>query len=93
MNLVRHNRWVSLRNRVKPDTRSDLWCVAGWRCLLGVCSNGGSLAQSLFSRLTHQEETQDVWECEVADELVVVIKFRPVKPGNSVEEKTGMTTG
>jgi len=27
----------------------------------------------------------------VADEFVVVMKFRPVKPGNSVEEKTGMT--
>ena len=29
--------------------------------------------------------------CEVADESVVVMKFRPVKPGNSVEGKTGMT--
>jgi hypothetical protein len=27
--------------------------------------------------------------CEVADEPVVVMKFRPVKPGNSVEGKTG----
>lgn len=40
-----------------------------------------------------KEETQGVWECEVADELVVVKKFRPEKPGNSVEGKTGMTTG
>ena len=29
--------------------------------------------------------------CEVADESVVVRKFRPEKPGNRVEEKTGMT--
>lgn len=28
-------------------------------------------------------------ECEVADAPVVVMKFRPVKPGNSVEDKTG----
>ncbi|MBS97779.1 MAG: hypothetical protein CMI01_03790 [Oceanospirillaceae bacterium] len=29
----------------------------------------------------------------MADEAVVVMKFRPVKPGNSVEGKTGMTAG
>jgi hypothetical protein len=29
--------------------------------------------------------------CGMADDSVVVIKFRPVKAGNSVEEKTGMT--
>jgi hypothetical protein len=29
--------------------------------------------------------------CRVADEPVVVMKSRPVKPGNSVEGKTGMT--
>ena len=29
--------------------------------------------------------------CRVADEPVVVMKSRPVKPGNSVEDKTGMT--
>jgi len=29
----------------------------------------------------------------VADEAVVVTKFWPVKPGNSVEDKTGTTTG
>jgi hypothetical protein len=39
-----------------------------------------------------QEVTQVVPGCEVADEPVVVMKFRPVKPGNSVEEKTGTTT-
>ncbi len=28
---------------------------------------------------------------KMADEFVVVMKFRPMKPGNSVEDKTGMT--
>lgn len=32
-------------------------------------------------------------ECEVADESVVVLKSQPVKPGNRVEEKTGMIFG
>ena len=31
--------------------------------------------------------------CEVADESVVVLKFRPMKIGNYVEDKTGMTCG
>lgn len=30
--------------------------------------------------------------CRVADDPVVAMKFRPMKPGNSVEGKTGMTT-
>ena len=34
--------------------------------------------------------TQELCECEVADEPVVVMKFRPVKAGNSVEGKTEM---
>ncbi|HDZ48104.1 MAG TPA: hypothetical protein ENI10_02500 [Halomonas sp.] len=29
----------------------------------------------------------------MADDAVVVRKFRPVKPGNSVEDKTGSTAG
>ena len=29
----------------------------------------------------------------MADDVVVVMKFRPEKPGNSVEEKTGTTLG
>ena len=41
--------------------------------------------------MSTQEETQDGYECEVADEPVVVIKFRPVKASNGVEDKTGMT--
>ena len=45
------------------------------------------------ARLWKQEEAQVSGGCEVADEPVVVMKFRPEKPGNSVEEKTGMTTG
>lgn len=40
-----------------------------------------------------QEETQDRCWCEVADEPVVVMKSRPVKAGNSVEDKTEMTIG
>ncbi len=36
-----------------------------------------------------QEGTQgQSKQCEVADEPVVVLKFRPVKAGNSVEDKT-----
>ena len=46
-----------------------------------------------MARLSRQEETQVSKGCEVADEPVVVMKFRPMKPGNSVEEKTGTTTG
>lgn len=38
------------------------------------------------------ESQADDWG-EVADEAVVVMKFRPEKPGNSVEGKTGMTRG
>lgn len=39
-----------------------------------------------------QEETQgDVMRCKVADEPVVVMKSRPVKPGNGVEDKIEMT--
>ena len=29
----------------------------------------------------------------MADDSVVVMKFQPMKPGNSVEDKTGMTFG
>ena len=39
-----------------------------------------------------KERSKDVlMQWEVADDSVVVLKFRPVKPGNSVEDKTGMT--
>ncbi len=39
-----------------------------------------------------QEETQGLpMRCEVADDSVVVMKSRPVKAGNSLEDKTGMT--
>ena len=41
-----------------------------------------------------QEETQGRSKrCKVADESVVVMKSRPEKAGNSLEEKTGMTCG
>ncbi|EPW6626181.1 hypothetical protein ACWOWW_004364, partial [Vibrio vulnificus] len=39
----------------------------------------------------HQEVTQDVRWCEVADEPVVVIKARPMKASNGVEDKTKPT--
>ena len=39
--------------------------------------------------MLEQEETQGYSECEVADEPVVVMKFRPVKAGNRLEDKTG----
>ena len=39
-----------------------------------------------------QEETQGfLMRCEVADDSVVVMKSRPVKAGNRLEGKTGMT--
>jgi len=41
-----------------------------------------------------QEETQGFLKrCEVADDSVVVMKSRPEKAGNRLEEKTGMTHG
>ena len=38
-----------------------------------------------------QEETQGWYECEVADEPVVVSKARPMKASNGVEGKTKPT--
>ena len=39
-----------------------------------------------------QEETQGfLMRCEVADDSVVVMKSRPVKAGNRLEDKTGTT--
>jgi len=57
------------------------------------CNNRGSLAlyQEVISRRDIEEVIQQCCECEVADESVVVLKFQPMKPGNSVEDKTGMT--
>ena len=46
-----------------------------------------------FPGIGRQGETQAVYKCEVADEPVVVMKFQPMKPGNSVEDKTETTTG
>ena len=41
-----------------------------------------------------QEETQGrPKRCEVADDSVVVMKSRPEKAGNRLEDKTGMTCG
>jgi len=52
---------------------------------------GEALQHILATRRYGQEETQARIGCEVADESVVVKKFRPAKPGNSVEDKSGMT--
>lgn len=52
----------------------------------------GEASYSSFQDRRHQGETRDnPMLCEVAEESVVVLKFRPVKPGNRVEGKTGMT--
>jgi len=40
-----------------------------------------------------QGESRGRSRCEVADDAVVVRKFRPEMPGNSVEDKTGTTAG
>ncbi len=37
------------------------------------------------------EAEDHLMHCRMADDSVVVFMFRPVKAGNSVEEKTGMT--
>ena len=47
------------------------------------------MAQTFHSR---RDSSLSCW-CEVADDTVVVIKFQPVKAGNSVEGKTEMTLG
>lgn len=58
------------------------------------CSNRGSLTPNpARPEVVVQGESQGHNGCEVADEAVVVRKFRPVKPGNSVEGKTGTTAG
>jgi len=62
----------------------------------GQSNNWGSLVPNLNSefRRFHQEATQGVRGCEVADEPVVVMKFRPVSAGNRWEDKTEtMTSG
>ena len=58
------------------------------------CNNWGSLASNLNLefRHFHQEVTQGVSGCEVADEPVVVMKSRPVNAGNRWEDKTEMMT-
>lgn len=46
------------------------------------CSEGGTV---------RGDSSSVPMTCRVADEPVVVMKSRPVKPGNRVEDKTGMT--
>lgn len=58
----------------------------------GPHNNWGSLASFPKGDREIQEETQGrTKRCEVADESVVVLKFRPVKAGNRLEDKTGTT--
>ena len=85
---------ASLRNRAMSNTRSDLRCVAGWNRSQGTRLNWGSLAPPLilFSRRSHsRRDSRMIAVCEVADDPVVVKKFWPMKAGNRVEDKTGMT--
>ena len=46
----------------------------------------------ILNKIWHKGEPKaGSMRCEVADESVVVMKSRPVKAGNSLEGKTGMT--
>jgi hypothetical protein len=52
----------------------------------------GEASYSSFQDRKHQGEIRDnPMQCEVAEESVVVLKFRPVKSGNRVEGKTGVS--
>ena len=60
------------------------------------CSNWGSLASSGRSlwpvTLVQWKLKNRLMRCEVADDPVVVSKPRPVKAGNSLEDKTVVTS-
>ena len=82
-----------MRNSAKPDTQSvPILCLrvaflTGDRLVTGE-------AWHLFLKnqeLSSQEEAQGWQWCEVADDPVVVLKLRPVKAGNRLEGKTGVT--
>jgi len=79
VNPIRLCLGVSVQNSAKPETRSAMYSDWGWH----------TLQPDFFSGVIEQEETQGYSECEVADEPVVVMKFRPVKAGNRLEDKTG----
>src|SRR5690606_20470430 len=74
---------------VRPELRLRVASVTGSRC-----SHRGSLTPdpAWQGALSQGEGRGQCWG-EVADEAVVVRKFWPVKPGNSVEDKTGTTAG
>ena len=58
-----------------------------------LCNNGGSLASIrtvCVDMVIKGRPKNTVW-CEVADDSVVVMKFRPVKAGNGVEDKIETT--
>ena len=51
-------------------------------------------APVVFSILIGENKTRvegSLMHCRESDDSIVVIKFRPVKAGNSLEDKTGMT--
>ena len=54
---------------------------------------GEALHRAVFEDMdiVFKTRIKNVMWCEVADDSVVVIKFRPVKAGNSVEDKIEMT--
>ncbi len=58
-----------------------------------LCNNGGSLASSrvVCADIVIKVKVKNTVWCEVADDSVVVKKFRPVKAGNSVEDKIETT--
>jgi len=76
------------------NTQSDLMGAVGWHRSQGTRLNWGNLAPPLifFSRRCHsRRDSRMIAVCEVADDPVVVKKFWPMKAGNRVEGKTGMT--
>ena len=79
----------------KPYTRSALRRDCGCVRLQGTFLTWGSLIWfCVLADSKVQEETQDCATlCEVADDSVVVMKSRPMKGSNALEDKSGMTWG
>ncbi len=71
--------------RVEPLIETRLVTGEAWQRTLEDRTTG---KQGLLS----QGKTQGFQWCEVADDPVVVLKSQPVKTGNRLEVKIGMTT-
>ena len=58
-----------------------------------LCNNRGNLALSraLCADIVIKRKLKNTMLCEVADDSVVVMKFRPMKAGNGVEDKIETT--